>query len=657
MNIKCTMFKAIGLMVFVTLFTFFCLFQSTANASNPANTVVGAIRWDGFYGPAAAPAWDVGQLMETTLGPNQYHFRLPFFGVETGINSVEVREITQEIMDQDIAYAKYASIDYWAFVYYSSGTGMDIARSLYDSSTSPSKSSVNYCFIIDSAAQLPASDFSDLVSRFAQSNYQKVLNNRPLLYLFSDSVYTASEITSLRNLAAVAGVGDPYIVIMDFSSSTASNAVTNLGADAISSYATTTGGGGAYSGLVSSESSKWNDYKNTGKKVIPWITTGWDPRPRIDNPVHWTSYPSDAWTQTATPAEIASHLQEGLNWVHSNSSSAEANTVLMYAWDEFDEGGWLTPTLYAGTDRLDAIKAVLQPNAGNIISNPSFENGTTEWSAQAASISANSANAHSGTNAIKISNRSAHYGAATQDIKDELLAYGQGDYSASVWVQYASGSDVTYIVINTVDSAGSHWFSTGSSNVGTSYTQLSGIVNVTWTGTLSSAIMYTQSNSSTADMYEDDFTLYPVFEANLLTNSGFEGGTTGWSAQTATIATDPANARSGNNAVKISNRGAAYGAATQDVKRVLLANGQRDYQASAWAKFASGSDSAFIVINTVDSNGSHWFSTSPSSVGTSYSQLSGTLHVNWTGTLSSAIMYIQCSSSTNDMYQDDFVLK
>ena len=69
MNIKCTMFKAIGLMVFVTLFTFFCLFQSTANASNPANTVVGAIRWDGFYGPAAAPAWDVNTIQEGLIDP------------------------------------------------------------------------------------------------------------------------------------------------------------------------------------------------------------------------------------------------------------------------------------------------------------------------------------------------------------------------------------------------------------------------------------------------------------------------------------------------------------------------------------------------------------------------------------------------------------
>jgi len=32
----------------------------------------------------------------------------------------------------------------------------------------------------------------------------------------------------------------------------------------------------------------------------------------------------------------------------------------MYAWNEFDEGGWICPTLGNNTSRLDAIRKILK---------------------------------------------------------------------------------------------------------------------------------------------------------------------------------------------------------------------------------------------------------------------------------------------------------
>ncbi len=36
------------------------------------------------------------------------------------------------------------------------------------------------------------------------------------------------------------------------------------------------------------------------------------------------------------------------------------NHRLIYAWNENDEGGWLTPTLYDGNARLEAVRRVLK---------------------------------------------------------------------------------------------------------------------------------------------------------------------------------------------------------------------------------------------------------------------------------------------------------
>jgi len=54
-----------------------------------------------------------------------------------------------------------------------------------------------------------------------------------------------------------------------------------------------------------------------------------------------------------------------LSWIRKNPDITPAKAVIIYAWNENDEGGWLTPTWSAdgkpNTARLDAIRPVLQP--------------------------------------------------------------------------------------------------------------------------------------------------------------------------------------------------------------------------------------------------------------------------------------------------------
>jgi len=77
--------------------------------SEPSRPVVGAIRWD---------AWTAGSEWERNLGPAQWRSRLPFYGTETGPDSVEIRADTQAVMDQEIAYASAAGLDYWAYCFH-----------------------------------------------------------------------------------------------------------------------------------------------------------------------------------------------------------------------------------------------------------------------------------------------------------------------------------------------------------------------------------------------------------------------------------------------------------------------------------------------------------------------------------------------------------
>jgi hypothetical protein len=328
--------------------------------ANPLNTKVGVIRWDAWVGDAntdGVGAPYVGQQVERSLGPYQYHNRVPFYGQELSSTAVHARATTQAVMDAEIAYANRAGIDFWAFVYYANGSGMDIARHLYESSTV--KGDLKFSHIIGASAT-PA--FAQLISDFVKPTYQKVLGNRPLLFIFTDTSagYTRADIDTLRNQTMAAGAANPYVVMLNYDGGRASNFANVVGADAISAYVTYASGGGSYSGLSSSERNKWNAHKSTGKKVVPWVTAGWDPRPRITNPVTWTSYAPNAWTHPATPSQIREQVRAATTWAASNVNAAEAGVALMYAWNEFDEGGWVCPTLWEGTARVDAISDALR---------------------------------------------------------------------------------------------------------------------------------------------------------------------------------------------------------------------------------------------------------------------------------------------------------
>ena len=94
--------------------------------------------------------------------------------------------------------------------------------------------------------------------------------------------------------------------------------------------------------------------------MVATVTTGWDPRPFLDCPVPWYHGASDShWVETATPAEIATHLRQAIAFTAAQPESTLANSVLIYAWNETDEGGWLVPDKGQGTARLDAIRAVV----------------------------------------------------------------------------------------------------------------------------------------------------------------------------------------------------------------------------------------------------------------------------------------------------------
>jgi len=217
--------------------------------------LVGAIRWDGWN------AWDVWQR---SFDSKEWHYRLPFYGKIGPDGKAIVRGDSQEVMDQEIAYAKAGGLDYWVFNWYNPAhkipdtavapapadayAQLNRAFRLYLSSKH--KSDINYALLIEGGnALVPEEKFSQTLDHFVKcfqdSNYQKVMDGRPLVYFLGMNGFITTlgseaavrkTLDDLRGRSIAAGAGNPYFVLMTFAPKQGAELLDELGCDALSAY-------------------------------------------------------------------------------------------------------------------------------------------------------------------------------------------------------------------------------------------------------------------------------------------------------------------------------------------------------------------------------------------------------------------------------------
>jgi len=349
-------------------------FAVPENHSAPASAPVsvGAIRWDAWHGPAS----DVGLMVEKTLAPAHWHYRIPFYGRVIAKDAVEIRGDTRDVMDREILYAHEAGLDYWAFVVYPEEHALSRGLQLYLSSSL--KDRIGFCLILQggwegrggqAAWEKKANRYVNLLR---DPMYQKTPQGRPLIYLYSveglvgtdrfDSWEEArAAFDRFRDMVRREGLPDPYIVAQGWSPEILAQQADTLGLDAIGAYASNGGGRAApYRELAAHTENWWDAFAATGRQVVPLATAGWDMRPRIETPVPWVKDGDiEQYYALPTPEELAGHVAKAVAWCQNHPDAAPARTVLIYAWNEFDEGGWICPTLNEGTARLDALRNAL----------------------------------------------------------------------------------------------------------------------------------------------------------------------------------------------------------------------------------------------------------------------------------------------------------
>ena len=112
----------------------------------------------------------------------------------------------------------------------------------------------------------------------------------------------------------------------------------------------------SYEDLIKYAEDGWKRYaKDSDKPYVPYVPAGWDPRPWKDPRPSFATPTGEEWTSALK--RVKSTLDNSSNLGILTRDGIQ-KAILIYAWNEFGEGGIVAPTKGDGEMKLEAIRSV-----------------------------------------------------------------------------------------------------------------------------------------------------------------------------------------------------------------------------------------------------------------------------------------------------------
>lgn len=319
------------------------------------------------------------------LSPAAYHYRIPFFGKVNNVvvedefenGCCEFPEFTFDIWKREIELMDDCGIDFVAYLW--SEKNVNAAGAYQYHIQNKGLGKLKMCAILQSMDQ----DLNAMADAMTE-DYWYCVDGMPVVYIYGGKdVCTEEFVRVIRKKVALAQyakngeVGEPaYIIAQGLNSYSAAMGCASRGLDATGWYAISA------SGVISEErKAEWHvgdpeeeefvkrqTFKElasgglkmmentsqayTALSISPVITLGYNTEPRLQNPTSWMTTDTTSGlcyngytVEDPTPEEITQNVLDVLNWNKKNTNKFFCNTVLIYCWNEYDEGGWFAPTL------------------------------------------------------------------------------------------------------------------------------------------------------------------------------------------------------------------------------------------------------------------------------------------------------------------------
>ena len=352
----------------VSLFVVLGMVARSAAAQAPGGkprATVGAYYFDGWSGQT--DSHHLTELLKT-----QYANRKPVWGWWDN---------TVEIMQKQIDYAADHGLAFWAFDWYypeaaNKKTPLNNALDLY--LKAPNCQRMKFCLLVANHAgyRVGPNDWDTCcrawIDLFRRPTHLCV-NREPLLVFFSPGELNKAfggpagvrkAFDTLRAKAKEAGL--PGVAIAACTGPGAHPELVQAGYTLLTGYnynnAWRNGSGGKpFRALIEHHKKLFDQFaKTTPLPYLPVATIGWDVRPWEQGKI--PPEKMSGWYADRTPQLVEEFVRMGLDWLddHADKTTAE-RLLLLYAWNENGEGGYLTPTEADGAEYLKAVQRAMAP--------------------------------------------------------------------------------------------------------------------------------------------------------------------------------------------------------------------------------------------------------------------------------------------------------
>jgi len=304
---------------------------------------------------------------------------------------------------------------------------------------------------------------------------------------------------------------------------------------------------------------------------------------------------------------------------------------------------------------LDHV-SVRAKTASNIVSNGTFESGTSGWYTYSGVASSTTARAHSGSRSLLIGNRTGNAPAVTD--LSQVVTKG-ASYSASFWVSIgnAASANVNLTQKVTCDGVTSYsWFVNPVTINDGQWVELKGTLNIPNCTNLSEVQIFAEGPAAGVDMYVDDVNVFIPTVTNLLPDGTFESSQGSWFTWgTGTLAVSAARAHGGSQSLLFSNR-----VGNGPIARSLMGIVQpgKSYQVSMWTSIGGAASASVNMTSAIGCAGvdSYAWLVNPTTVADgAWVKMTGTLNIP-NCSLTNALVYLEGPGTGIDMYVDDAVV-
>lgn len=347
----------------------FVIASSTCVCSEAGGIKIGAIRWD---------AWFPNSPWAAHIHDKQWVARLPFYGSPVVDISKKIDQALGDTTESEAAYAASAGIDYFAFTLYAKQSDEGNTNIIMSQFSEPlekflslkNKYGMHFSLILPDTKSYTenASIRRQFASYVGQASFVRTSDGRPVVFLLmpgSPNAIRSSDverdIIATRDVViqdVIQSVGkQPFLVALSFDANDGSYLVKNFNFDAFSSYGNPLGssdrgdsGARSFSRCANSSKYYWSVANKNGTAYIPPVSLGWDYRPVTDEKgrskrPEWCAPPQ------------GNDVRDLITSAFANARLPTFRSILIYAWNEFLEGGFLAPTLCDGASKLAGLAA------------------------------------------------------------------------------------------------------------------------------------------------------------------------------------------------------------------------------------------------------------------------------------------------------------